>query len=64
MLKKGYLVKKNLYYIKINDMKSFSEIKTNLGLFHLNTSININLYLIGGNITNSSENVFIKLLKI
>lgn len=49
--------------INIKNIKVFSEIKTNLGLFNLNNSINIHLYLQGCNKI-KNKNIFIKLLKI
>jgi hypothetical protein len=65
LIKKGYIYNNNntIYYIKINDMKIFSEIKTNLGLFHINTSININIYLLGCDYLIKNKE-FIKILKI
>ena len=66
LLDKSILTKKfinnNLFFINIKNIKVFSEIKTNLGLFSLNNSININIYLLGCDL--NYNNIFIKLLKI
>lgn len=44
LIKKGFINNK-LYFLKLKDIKVFSEMKTNLGLFYLKNSININIYL-------------------
>lgn len=57
------LMKKNVININIKNIKVFSETKTNLGLFNLKNSININIYLLGCS-KGSNKDIFIKLLKI
>ena len=62
LIKKGYICN-TLYYLKLKDIKIFSEIKTNLGLFYLKNSININIYLLGCDNLNYNK-VFIKILNL
>jgi hypothetical protein len=48
-LKFGF-INKNIFYFIIKDINIYSGLKTNLGLFNIKSQLNINLYLIGGDL--------------
>lgn len=62
LIKKGFISNK-LYFTKLKDIKIFSEIKTNLGLFYLKNSININIYLLGCEKIHYNK-IFIKIINL
>lgn len=43
----------NVYYIVLKDLNIFSERKTNLGLFNLNSTLNLNIFLNGCSVKES-----------
>ena len=62
-INKGFLSKKlNIFFFIIKDMNIFSEIKTNLGLFNLKKSLNINIYFTG--IDFQKSNIYLNNIKI
>lgn len=56
-----YSSKFNILYIVLKDLTSFSERKTNYGLFNLEDSLNLHLYFSGGDL--NSSKLIIKNLK-
>jgi|EBPBio282013_DNA_FD.fasta_scaffold03086_6 hypothetical protein len=56
-------LKNELLTIKLKNIKVFSEIKTNMALFNLENSMNINIYLLGC-AKFKFNHIFIKILKI
>jgi hypothetical protein len=62
-IKSGFFSKRlNIFYFIIKDMNFFSEIKTNLGLFNLKSSLIVNIYILGLDFNKSK--ILIKNFKI